>query len=344
MPAPTHAMLAEIREQPAALDRMLSRHAAEIGEAVRALRHRQPPFVVFVARGTSHNAAIYGQYMVETFLRTPTGTAMPSVTTLYRRTPDWRSAAVIGISQSGRSVDVTEVLAEARRQGALTMAITNDPNSPMAGCSHHVLPLAAGPELSVAATKTFTSSLAVLAALVAGWGRATTLARTIRRLPDAVASAIEHEAVIRSLARRRARRDPWVVTTRGYMLGVGDEMALKLKETAYAAAESASAAALLHGPIAALDRRSTVLLLLPPGKSKAGLIDLRDRLRSRSVTTLTFTFDDDPGDVAIHTGLPEPLAPIVASPAVHLFAYHLSVARGLNPDRPRGLTKVTPTR
>lgn len=337
-------MLAEIREQPAALDRMLSRHAAEIGEAVRALRHRQPPFVVFVARGTSHNAAIYGQYMIETFLRTPTGTAMPSVTTLYRRTPDWRSAAVIGISQSGRSVDVTEVLAEARRQGALTMAITNDPNSPMAGCSHHVLPLAAGPELSVAATKTFTSSLAVLAALVAGWGRVAALARALPRLPDAVASAIEREAVIRSLARRRARRDPWVVTTRGYMLGVGDEAALKLKETAYAAAESASAAALLHGPIAALDRRSTVLLLLPPGKSKAGLIDLRDRLRKRSVTTLTFAFDDDPGDVTIHTGLPEPLAPIVASPAVHLFAYYISVARGLNPDRPRGLTKITPTR
>lgn len=337
-------MLAEIHEQPAALDRMLSQHATEIREAVRALQRRRPPFVVFVARGTSHNAAIYGQYLIETFLRVPTGTAMPSVTTLYGRTPDWRSAVVIGISQSGRSVDVTEVLAEARRQGALTMAITNDPSSPMAGCSDHVLPLSAGPELSVAATKTFTSSLALLAVLVAGWGRSAALARALPRLPEAVASAIEREAVIRSLARRRARRDPWVVTTRGYMLGVGDETALKLKETAYAAAESVSAAALLHGPIAALDRKSTVLLLLPPGKSKAGLIDLRDRLRSRSVTTLTFAFDDEPGDVTIHTGLSEPLAPIVASPAVHLFAYHLSVARGLNPDRPRGLSKVTPTR
>ncbi len=337
-------MLTEIREQPAALGRMLSQNATEIREAVRALQRRRPPFVVFVARGTSHNAAIYGQYLIETFLRVPTGTAMPSVTTLYGRTPDWRSAAVIGISQSGRSVDVTEVLAEARRQGALTMAITNDPNSPMAGCSDHVLPLAAGPELSVAATKTFTSSLAMLAVLVAGWGRSAALARVLPRLPEAVASAIEREAVIRSLARRRARRDPWVVTTRGYMLGVGDETALKLKETAYAAAESVSAAALLHGPIAALDRKSTVLLLLPPGKGKAGLIDLRDRLRGRSVTTLTFTFDDDPGDVAIHTGLSEPLVPIVASPAVHLFAYHLSVARGLNPDRPRGLSKITPTR
>lgn len=339
-----HAMLAEIREQPSALERMFGQHAPEIREAVRALRRRRPPFVIFVARGTSHNAAIYGQYMIETFLRIPTGTAMPSVTTLYGKTPDWHRAAVIGISQSGRSVDVTEVLAEARRQGALTMGITNDPASPMADCSDHVLPLAAGPELSVAATKTFTSSLAMLAALVAGWGRAATLARSLPRLPDAVEEAIEHEAAIRSLARRRARRDPWVVTTRGYMLGVGDETALKLKETAYAAAESVSAAALLHGPIAALDRKSTVLLLLPPGRSKPGLIDLRERLRSRLVTTLTFAFDDDPGDVAIHTDLPEPLAPIVASPAIHLFAYHVSVARGLNPDRPRGLSKVTPTR
>ncbi len=337
-------MLVETREQPAALERVLREHAHEIAEAATALRRRRPPFVVFVARGTSHNAAIYGQYMIETFLRIPTGTAMPSVTTLYGRTPDWRGAAVIGISQSGRSVDVTEVLAAARRQGALTVGITNDPASPMAEGSHYVLPLAAGPEHSVAATKTFTSSLAVLAALVAGWAEAASLARGLRRLPAAAAAAIERDGEIRTLARRRARRDPWVVTTRGYMLGVADEMALKLKETSYAAAESLSAAALMHGPIAALDRRTTVLLLLPPGKSRGGLIDLREQLRGRSVATLTFALDGGPAEVPIRAGLGEPLAPIAAAPAVHLFAYHLSVARGLNPDKPRGLRKVTPTR
>ncbi len=127
------------------------------------------------------------------------------------------------------------------------------------------------------------------------------------------------------------------------MLGVADEAALKLKETCYAAADSLSAAEMLHGPIAALDRRSTVMLLLPPGRSRSGLIDLRVQLRSRSVPTLTFAFGDDPGDVAVNSGLSEPLAPVVAAPAVHLFAYHLSVARGLNPDHPRGLQKVTVT-
>ncbi len=343
-PKPSHAMLNEIREQPAVLSRMLTEHAAHIGDVVAALRRRKPTLVVFVARGTSHNAAIYGQYLVETLLRIPTGTAMPSVTTLYDRTPDWTAAAVIGISQSGRSIDVTEVVAEARRQGALTVAITNDPDSPLATSSAHVLPLEAGPELSVTATKTFTASLAMLATLVVGWDQHKDLARVLPRLPDSVAKALTHDAAIAALAKKHARRDSWVVTTRGYMLGVGDEAALKLKETSYAAAESMSAAELLHGPIAALDKKSTVLLLLPPGRSRPGLIDVRVQLRDRSVPTLTFAFGDDPGDVAINAGLPEALAPIVAAPTVHLFAYHLSVARGVNPDKPRGLQKVTLTR
>jgi len=325
MPKPTHAMLAEIREQPAVLTRLLTEHATAIGEIATALRRRKPTLVVFVARGTSHNAALYGQYLVETLLRIPSSIAMPSVTTLYDRTPDWTAAAIIAISQSGRSVDVAEVVAEARRQGALTVALTNDPASPLAQRSAHVLPLAAGLEQSVAATKTFTSSLAALATLVAGWGQHKDLARHLPRLPEIVAKALEHDATIKALAKRRARRDPWVVVSRGYMLGVADEMALKLKETCYAAADSLSAVELLHGPIAALDRK-------------------RVALRSRSVPTLTFAFGDDPGDVAFNAGLPEPLAPIAAAPVVHLFAYHLSVARKLDPDKPRGLQKVTVTR
>jgi glucosamine--fructose-6-phosphate aminotransferase (isomerizing) len=128
------------------------------------------------------------------------------------------------------------------------------------------------------------------------------------------------------------------------MLGVADEAALKLKETAYAFAESMSAAELLHGPIAALDRTRTVMLLLPPGRTRSRLIDVRVMLRQRSVPTLTFAFGDDPGDLAVDARLPEALVPVAAAPAVHLFAYGLSVARGLNPDAPRGLRKVTVTR
>jgi glucosamine--fructose-6-phosphate aminotransferase (isomerizing) len=342
--APAHAMLSEIREQSAVIARMLAEHAAEVGDVVGALRRRNPSLVVFVARGTSHNAAIYGQYLVETLLRIPTSTAMPSVTTLYEHTPNWESAAVVGISQSGRSLDVTEVVAAARKQGALTVAITNDPASPLAEHSGHVLPLAAGPEFSVAATKTFTASLAMLATLVTGWAQHRDLARGLARLPDAVGRALEQEATVAALAKKHARRHSWLITTRGYMLGISDEAALKLKETSYAVAESMSAAELLHGPIAALDRTSTVLLLLPPGRSRSGLIDIRVQLRGRSVPTLTFSFADDPGDVALDTGLPEPLAPVVAAPIVHLFAYHRSVALGLNPDHPRGLHKVTLTR
>ena len=341
---PVHAMLSEIHEQPAVLTGLLTEHATAIGEVATALRRRKPNVVVFVARGTSYNAAIYGQYLIETLLRIPTSTAMPSVTTLYGRTPDWSAGAVIAISQSGRSVDVTEVVAEARRQGALTVALTNDLASPLAQGSAHVLPLAAGEERSIAATKTFTSSLAVLATLVTGWGQHKDLARALPRLPGAIADVLAQDAAIKTLAKRHAKREPWIVTTRGYMLGVADEAALKLKETCYAAADSLSAAEMLHGPIAALDKRSTVLILLPPGRSRVGLIDLRVQLRGRSVPTLTFAFGDDPGDIAVNSGLPEPLAPIAAAGAVHLFAYHLSIARGINPDHPRGLQKVTVTR
>ncbi len=341
---PTYAMIGEIHEQPTVLSRLLAEQATVIGEVATALRRRKPSVVVFVARGTSHNAAIYGQYLVETLLRIPTGTAMPSVTTLYDRSPDWSTGAVIAISQSGRSADVGDVVAEARKQGALTVALTNDPSSPLAERSAHVLPLGAGEEKSVAATKTFTASLAVLATLVAGWGQNKDLARALPRLPGAVSNVLDQEAAIKALARKHAKREPWVVTTRGYMLGVADEAALKLKETCYAAANSISAAELLHGPIAALDKRTTVLLLLPPGRSRPGLIDLRVQLRNRSVPTLTFAFGDDPGDVAVNSGLPETLAPVAAATAVHLFAYHLSVARRLNPDHPRGLQKVTVTR
>jgi glucosamine--fructose-6-phosphate aminotransferase (isomerizing) len=344
MPKSVHAMHTETIEQPQVLARMLSEQTSAIGDVVAALRRRNPSLVVFVARGTSHNAAIYGQYLVETLLRLPTSTAMPSVTTLYGRTPAWANAAVIGVSQSGRSVDVDQVVADARRQGALTIAITNDVDSPLAQHSGHVLALAAGPERSVAATKTFTASLAMLATLAVGWSQHRDLAKHLARLPQVVGEVIKQEKTIEALAKKHAKRDPWVITTRGYMLGVADEMALKLKETAYAAAESMSAAELLHGPIAALDKKSTAVVLLPPGRAAAGLIDVRVQLRERSATTITFAFGDDPGDVVVNTGLPEALAPIAAGPVVHLFAYHLSVARKLNPDAPRGLKKVTVTR
>ncbi len=341
---PTHAMLAELREQPTSLERMLSAQSGDIRKAVGALRRQKPGLVVFVARGTSHNAAIYGQYLIESLMRIPTGTAMPSLTTIYGATPNWKGAAVVGISQSGRSVDVTEVMAEARRQGALTLALTNDTQSPLARTCAHVLNLDAGPEISVAATKTFTASLAMLAALVAGWGRSRELAQHLVRLPGAVAEVLGKEATAARLARRYSRRERWVVTTRGYMLGVADEAALKLKETSYVSAESISAAELLHGPIAAVDRKSTVLLLVPPGRSLPGLSALWSALRSRSVSTVTFDLGGGDGDVTAGAGLPEQLAPIAAAPAIQMFAYHLSVARGLNPDRPRGLTKVTLTR
>lgn len=336
----------EIREQPEALARFVEEEGPAVRAAAAALRRRPPRGVVLAARGTSDNAALYGHYLFETLLRVPVALASPSVVTLYHRTPRLRDMLVIGLSQSGRSPDIVEYLRAARRAGAQTIAITNDARSPLAGAAHTALLLRAGPERSVAATKTYTAQLAALSLLVGAAASDRRLVDAHRRLPALVARAIDGEEEIARAARAARRMERCLVTSRGYNYATAREAALKLKETSYVAAEPLSSADLLHGPIAVVGPRFPVIVIAPPGRVRAHLVRIMRDLTARGARTIAVTADREIARLA-GTVLPVPemtderLSPHVFIVPLQLFAHHLALARGFDPDRPRGLRKVT---
>ena len=338
--------ISEIREQPDALARLLDEESAPVEAAAAALRRHLPPGVVLAARGTSDNAALYGHYLVETMLRIPVALASPSVVTLYRRTPRLRGMLVIGLSQSGRSPDIVEYVRAARRAGAVTLAITNEPRSPLAGAAHTALLLHAGPERSVAATKTYTAQLAALSLLVGSIARDRRFLNSHRALPDLLGRALAFEDEIAQAARRARTMERCLVTSRGYNYATAREAALKLKETGAVAAEPLSSADLLHGPIAVVGARFPVIVIVPPGRVRAHLIRVTRDLAARGARTIAVTSDRTVARLASTVLRVPPLADERLSPHVsivplQLFAHHLALARGFDPDRPRGLRKVT---
>lgn len=336
----------EIREQPQTLALFLQEERAAVESAAAGLRRRPPRGVVLAARGTSDNAALYGHYLFETLLRLPVALASPSVVTLYRRTPRLRGMLVIGLSQSGRSPDIVEYLRAARRAGARTIAITNDARSPLAGAAHTTLLLRAGAERSVAATKTYTAQLTALSLLVAAAASDRRLVDAHRRLPDLVGRALDGEAEIARAARAARRMERCLVISRGYNYATAREAALKLKETSYVAAEPLSSADLLHGPIAVVGPRFPVIVVAPPGRVRAHLVRVIRDLAARGARTIAVTADREVAGLA-RTALPVPemaderLSPHIFIVPLQLFAHHLALARGYDPDRPRGLRKVT---
>ena len=336
----------EIHEQPEVLARLLDEERPAVDAAVADLRRRPPSGVVLAARGSSDNAALYGHYLIETMLGIPVSLASPSVVTLYRRTPRLRGMLVIGLSQSGRSPDIVEYVRAARGAGARTIAITNEARSPLARASHTTLLLHAGPERSVAATKTYTAQLTVLSMLVGGLARERRFVDGHRALPDLVLRALASEDEIAVAARRSRTMERCLVTSRGYNYATAREAALKLKETSYVAAEPLSSADLLHGPIAVVGRRFPVVVIAPPGRVRPHLARITRELSARGAHIIAVS--SDPAIAALaRTVLPVPspvderLSPHVYIVPLQLFAHHLALARGFDPDRPRGLRKVT---
>jgi glucosamine--fructose-6-phosphate aminotransferase (isomerizing) len=252
------------------------------------------------------------------------------------------------MSQSGRSPDIVAVLDDARRQGALTLAITNDPGSPLAGAADVVVALEAGPELAVAATKTYVAELAVVA-LLSEELRAGDRDPALGRLPAALASTLELEPAIVGLAGRFAPAPACVVLARGFQYATAREWALKLKEVAGVFADPYSAADYEHGPIALAEPGMPVLAVVSSGPTLAGMISLLGRLAADGADLLIVSDAEaaralGSGSLALPAGLPEWLAPIAAILPCQLFAYHLAVARGRDPERPHNLSKVTLTR
>src|SRR5437763_6563317 len=272
---------AELREQPVALERFLTAESAHAPGIVRALLREDVRYLLIVSRGSSSNVARYMQYLFGTFNRLPVAFATPSLYTVYDAPPELGPAAVIGISQSGASPDVVAVLDEARQQRRPTLAITNDPRSPLAQSADRVLQLHAGEERAVAATKTYLNSIAAVALLsTVATGDAERL-KALRAAPAAVAKQIDRALPVADELSRYGDVESGSVVTRGVNYGTAFEIALKIRELSGAPFEAFSSADLLHGPIAALNRGRPAIVIAPSGRTLDSMREAIQKIRER---------------------------------------------------------------
>jgi glucosamine--fructose-6-phosphate aminotransferase (isomerizing) len=343
-------MAADIAEQPAGYARLLEGdRAGELARVAAAVARWRPRHVVFTARGTSDHAALYGAYLTEIRLGLPAGLASPSAVTVFGARPDLSSALVVGVSQSGGSSDLCEVLRVARQTGALTLAITNDPDSPLAGVAELSVDLAAGRERAVAATKTYTAELLALLLLVegvrAGDGAVGPAERAaLAALPGLAETALADRSAV-GLADRYRFAARLVTTGRGYGYPTAREAALKLMETSYVPALAFSGADLLHGPLAVADPDVPVLAVAGAGPGGRAMREVVARLGERRADVVTVGPVDLPGAAG---RLPVPeiderYAPLLDILPLQRLAMAVALARGEDPDAPRGLRKVTST-
>lgn len=343
-------MESEIAEQPHALSRTLEANAAELQALGRALRSRPISTVMIAARGSSDNAGVYAKYLFQAFNRVPVAMATPSLYTFHHTPPRLKDIFVLGVSQSGQSEDIVEVMAEARRQGALTASITADDRSPLAAQCQHVLKLETGPEKAVAATKTFTSSLALIAALSSAWQESRERSEALSRLPDLASSTLKAAGgAVADCAPSYRHISRCVVISRGFSYGIAMEIALKLKELTYITAEPYSSADFQHGPMAMVESNFPVILVATRGVLHDHLVELARQVKERKPDLVCISDSRDVLDLGdtrlpVSEGAPEWVSPILAVLPGQLFALRLSLAKGIDPDVPRGLSKVTVTR
>ncbi|GAC1397817.1 MAG: SIS domain-containing protein [Ktedonobacteraceae bacterium] len=367
-------MLQEIQEQPAALRRTLSNTLDAVQYVAAETKRRAIKLVLLAARGTSDHAALYAQYLFQYLNGIPVALATPSLYTLYGASLRLEQALVIGISQSGESPDIVEVVAQARVAGALTIGITNHESSLLATTAEYTLLCHAGLERSVAATKTYTTTGMVLAMLSAYMSGGEALQESLELVPDTVAAVLKSEASIARIAARYVYARDCVVLGRAFQYSTARETALKLEETCYIVATPFSSADFRHGPAALVERGLPVIVFAPPGKTSADSLVLLQWLRERNADSLVIaeeehllelatipiqlalpsvtqktvhrtrgTFHGNDPTQAVGTTIAELLAPLAYIVPGQLLAQHIALQKGLNPDQPRSLTKVTRT-
>jgi len=339
-------MLREIAQQPDALDRTLRSEAKRMIRVARAIRKRDVPLIVLAARGTSDNAALFARYLLEITTGIPVSLAAPSVHTLYRRKLNLKNCLVVGISQSGEGADVNMVLERCKESGAQVLAITNNGNSAMAGIADETFVTRAGKERSVAATKTYTCQLMLLYMLAEALAGGDF--EGLHQIPDFAQASLGLSPRIEAMVERYRFMNHCVVVGRGLNYANAYELAIKLMETCYVIAERFSSADFLHGPIAMVEKDFPVLVFAPPGKVFPFLKDLAQRLRTLRADTLTISSEKGILRLArcgieMPRGIPELYSPIPYIIPGQIFAARLAERKGLSPDRPRTLTKVTKT-
>lgn len=336
----------EIQSQPDVLQRFVDDHWDNATEIASWMSGQEFTHVVMAARGSSDNAARYAQYLWGAHNGLNVALAAPSLYTLYHSPPDLDGSLVVGVSQSGESPDLLAVMEHGREQGRPTLAITNRADSPMANLADRHLDIAAGPELAVAATKSYTSQLMAVAALSAALEGSPDHHAALQRVPGAVAGTLELDGRISDAAVGLKGETRFVTIGRGYNHSTAFEWALKIAELSYIVAQPFSAADFRHGPLALVEPGLAVLAVATNGPLFDDVADLIEVVRQGGARVTAISDREDcPADdlVVLPAGLPEWLTPIPVTVAAQVFTYHLTVARGYDPDDPRGLSKVTRT-
>jgi glucosamine--fructose-6-phosphate aminotransferase (isomerizing) len=331
-------MRQEVFEQPAALARTLESGLRDIPLLRRQMDQRRPRFIILVARGTSDNAAQFGRYLLEITTGIPVSLAAPSVYTLYKSRLRLKDVLVVGISQSGESTDTNAYLQQARKRGAMTVGITNEPSSRMSRIAEHLIQVVAGKEESVAATKTYSCQLLALY-LLAYALRARVRRKDLLLIPELVSNALRTDNKIRGLAQQYRSMRHAVTIGRGLNYANALELGLKLMETCYVVAERFSAADLLHGPIALVEPSFPVFVFAPNGVTQPSIESLLAKLGSLKARTLVI----DGKLVRMPRQTTDLYTPIPFIVPAQLFAAHLAQQKGLDPDHPRTLNKITRT-
>jgi glucosamine--fructose-6-phosphate aminotransferase (isomerizing) len=334
-------MFREAAQAADAVARQLEQNRARMEKIRAVLRELAPRVIVTCARGSSDHAATFAKYLIETRTGVLTSSAAPSVSSVYAAKADLRGAVFLAISQSGASPDLLASIAMARKAGACTIALVNADNSPLAATADYAIPLCAGPELSVAATKSYIASLSALTHLVACWAGDDEMLAALLGAPEQLARAWDLDWSAASL--RLTPVEDLYVLARGLGLGIAQEAALKLKETCGLHAEGFSAAEVKHGPMALIQADFPVMLLAQNDETRAGNEALAASLVARGAPVLTAGIRC-PGAMVLPTLSAHPaIEPMLMIQSFYRMTNALSLARGFDPDRPPHLLKVTET-
>ncbi len=335
-------MRREVLEIPSAVDRLLRNGGDDIKAAADAIRAQDPSFMVSVARGSSDHVATYLKYASELLMGTPIASIGPSIASIYKRQLNLKGAVCLSVSQSGKSPDIVEMARMARAGGALSVAMTNHPDSPLAQVADHALNLHAGPELSVAATKTFVNSTVAGIWLLAEWAEDAALLAAIHNLPEKLESAV----LIDWPAARKALegRNSIYCLGRGPAYAISNEAALKFKETCQIHAESYSSAEVLHGPVSIVDGGFPVIALASADEAEGALASVADEIASKGATVFATTEKVSKASALEVTRTGHALTdPISLIASFYAMVERTAASRGINPDAPRHLKKVTET-
>lgn len=339
----------EIREEPKVMEGCITENIGLVRQIVDAIRIGGIDRIMIAARGTSDHAAVYGKYIMEILLGIPVTLAAPSVFTVYHGSLRLANTLVIGISQSGQAVDVLEVLQSAKASGALTLGITNNPESPVALEAHYHLNCSAGAEISVAATKTFMAEIALLAVLTSVWAGDDSLLEEIGKMPARLEALIHNAHDFVDQVERYRYMEECFVLARGVTYAIALEGALKIQETCYVRAKAYATSDFYHGPYAMIEKGTPVMVLAPRGPALNDVRDMAHRLKASGAELIMVSDDEELGCLGDSWfKIPEVnndvLSPFLTAAVAQIFACSLALVKGLNPDKPRSLNKVTITR